>query len=104
MRNELAVTAMPACLTYMTPARGGWSVVRRALLLPESYLFFIGMPACMRHIILSSIELGVEDRRPRNVSSSYCIPPMPAKRRPSAGDTGRESPRQASNGPPDAPP
>ena len=62
MRNELAVTAMPACLTYMTPARGGWSVVRRALLLPESYLVFIGMPACMRHIILSSIELGVEDR------------------------------------------
>lgn len=62
MSHELDVTAMPACLTYMTPARGGWSVVRRALLLPESYLFFIGMPACMRHIILSSIELGVQDR------------------------------------------
>lgn len=62
MSHELDVTTMPACLTYMTPARGGWSVVRRALLLPESYLFFIGMPACMRHIILSSLELGVQDR------------------------------------------
>lgn len=62
MSHELDVTVMPACLTYMTPARGGWSVVRRALLLPESYLFFIGMPACMRHIILSSLELGVQDR------------------------------------------
>lgn len=53
---------MPFSLTYMSPARGGWSLVRRALLLPESYEIFLGFPACMRHIVLSSLELGISER------------------------------------------
>ncbi|RKJ50756.1 hypothetical protein D7Y05_06250 [bacterium 1XD42-54] len=55
-------TVFCSCLNYASPARGGWSIVRTALLVPECYQLFIGAPACMRHIVLSSIELGVAER------------------------------------------
>ena len=50
------------CLSYSSPARGGWSIVRMALQVPESYQLFVGPAACMRHIILSSMELKIDDR------------------------------------------
>lgn len=57
-------TFMPArnCLCYSSPAKGGWSIVRVSLLVPESYQLFVGSPACMRHIKLSCMSLGTGDR------------------------------------------
>lgn len=49
-------------LQYASPARGGWSIVRMAMQVPESYQLFVGPAACMRHIMLSSMELGIDDR------------------------------------------
>ena len=33
-----------------------------AMQVPESYQLFVGPAACMRHIMLSSMELGIDDR------------------------------------------
>ena len=49
-------------LQYSSPARGGWSIVRMAMQVPESYQLFVGPSACMRHIMLSSMELKIDDR------------------------------------------
>ena len=49
-------------LQYSSPARGGWSIVRYAMQVPESYQLFVGPAACMRHIMLSSMELKIDHR------------------------------------------
>ncbi|MDY3005377.1 MAG: nitrogenase component 1 [Christensenella hongkongensis] len=49
-------------LQYSSPARGGWSIVRMAMQVPQSYQLFVGPSACMRHIMLSSMELKIDDR------------------------------------------
>lgn len=49
-------------LHYVSPAHGGWGVVRIAALVPESYQLFVAPFACGRHGALGGILNGIKDR------------------------------------------
>ncbi len=49
-------------LHYVSPAHGGWGVIRVAALVPESWLLFVAPFACGRHGALGGIEAGIKDR------------------------------------------
>ncbi|RCX19323.1 nitrogenase component 1 type oxidoreductase [Anaerobacterium chartisolvens] len=49
-------------LQYVTPAHGGWGVVRVGMLAPESYQLFVCPFACGRHGALGAIKHGLKDR------------------------------------------
>jgi hypothetical protein len=50
------------CLCYSSPAKGGWSIIRTSLLVPESHQLMVGAPSCMRHVIISCTTLGLGHR------------------------------------------
>jgi hypothetical protein len=54
--------ASAATLHYCSPAHGGWGVIRTALLVPESCLFFACPSACGRHGAIAAIEQGQRHR------------------------------------------
>ena len=49
-------------LHYVSPAHGGWGMVRIAALIPESYQLFVAPFACGRHGALGGILNGVKER------------------------------------------
>ncbi|WP_352400762.1 nitrogenase component 1 [Anaerotignum sp.] len=49
-------------LHYVSPAHGGWGVIRIAALVPESYQLFISPFACGRHGALGGVVNGIKDR------------------------------------------
>ncbi len=49
-------------LQYVTPAHGGWGVVRVGMLAPESYQLFVCPFACGRHGALGAVKQGLKDR------------------------------------------
>ena len=49
-------------LHYVSPAHGGWGMIRIAALIPESYQLFVAPFACGRHGALGGILNGVKDR------------------------------------------
>ena len=49
-------------LHYVSPAHGGWGMVRIAALIPESWQLFVAPFACGRHGALGGILNGVKDR------------------------------------------
>jgi hypothetical protein len=49
-------------LDYVSPAHGGWGVVRIAALVPESHQFFVCPSACGRHGALGGAVNGIKDR------------------------------------------
>ena len=49
-------------LHYVSPAHGGWGVVRVAALIPESHMLFVAPFACGRHGALGGEINGIKDR------------------------------------------
>lgn len=49
-------------LHYVSPAHGGWGVIRVAALIPESYQLFVAPFACGRHGALGGAVNGIKDR------------------------------------------
>ena len=49
-------------LQYVSPAHGGWGVIRVAALIPESQMLFVCPFACGRHGALGGIMNGIKDR------------------------------------------
>lgn len=49
-------------LHYVSPAHGGWGMIRIAALIPESYQLFVAPFACGRHGALGGILNGVKER------------------------------------------
>lgn len=49
-------------LQYVSPAHGGWGMIRVAALLPESHQLFVIPSACGRHGALGGIMNGIKDR------------------------------------------
>ncbi len=49
-------------LQYVSPAHGGWGMIRSAALLPESHQLFVCPSACGRHGALGGIMNGIKDR------------------------------------------
>lgn len=49
-------------LQYVSPAHGGWGVIRVAALIPESRMLFVCPFACGRHGALGGIINGIKDR------------------------------------------
>lgn len=49
-------------LQYVSPAHGGWGVIRVAALVPKSHLLFVAPSACGRHGALGGLESGIKDR------------------------------------------
>ncbi len=49
-------------LQYVSPAHGGWGVIRVAALIPESQMLFVCPFACGRHGALGGIINGIKDR------------------------------------------
>lgn len=49
-------------LQYVSPAHGGWGMIRAAALLPESHQLFVCPSACGRHGALGGIMNGIKDR------------------------------------------
>ena len=49
-------------LQYVSPAHGGWGVIRVAALVPESHLLFVCPFACGRHGALGGIINKIKDR------------------------------------------
>lgn len=49
-------------LHYVSPAHGGWGVVRIAALVPESHQLFVCPFACGRHGALGGAQNGIKDR------------------------------------------
>lgn len=49
-------------LHYVSPAHGGWGVIRIAALVPESYQLFVSPFACGRHGALGGAVNGIKDR------------------------------------------
>ena len=53
---------MACSLHYVTPASGGWGVVKTVMLVPESYFLFVCPFACGRHGSIAITEAGLKDR------------------------------------------
>lgn len=49
-------------LNYVSPAHGGWGVIRVAALIPESYMLFVAPFACGRHGALGGIINNCKDK------------------------------------------
>ena len=49
-------------LHYVSPAHGGWGVIRVAACMPESYMLFVAPFACGRHGALGGILHGVKNK------------------------------------------
>lgn len=49
-------------LHYISPAHGGWGVIKIAALVPESSQLFVAPMACGRHGALGGIEAGIKHR------------------------------------------
>lgn len=49
-------------LQYVSPAHGGWGMIRVAALLPDSHQLFVIPSACGRHGALGGIMNGIKDR------------------------------------------
>lgn len=49
-------------LHYVSPAHGGWGLVRIAALVPESHQLFVAPSACGRHGALGGVLNGIKDR------------------------------------------
>lgn len=58
---DLSCPAEPS-LHYVSPAHGGWGVVRIAALVPESHQLFVCPFACGRHGALGGEQNGIKDR------------------------------------------
>ena len=50
------------CVLFTPGGLGGWGIVRVALMVPESFLLFIGPQGCGRHGSLAGIQHGFSDR------------------------------------------
>ena len=55
-------SCFPDTLRYISPAHGGWGVVRMGMLVPESYQLFVCPFACGRHGALGALAQGLKNR------------------------------------------
>ena len=62
MNCELGCCNFGSTLHYVSPAHGGWGVIRIAALIPESYQLFVSPFACGRHGALGGALNGIKDR------------------------------------------
>lgn len=49
-------------LEYTPPARGHWTIAHTPMLIPDSYMIYLCASACMRGVVLSSLEYEGMDR------------------------------------------
>ncbi|MDO4459828.1 MAG: nitrogenase component 1 [Clostridia bacterium] len=52
----------PSGLEYSSPARGHWNIVNTGLLVPETHLIYICAASCLRGVVLTAAEQGLQDR------------------------------------------
>lgn len=62
LNNQLSCCQFGSTLHYVSPAHGGWGVIRIAALVPESYQLFVSPFACGRHGALGGAVNGIKDR------------------------------------------
>ena len=62
MCNCPAVPSFEKTLQYVSPAHGGWGVIRVAALIPDSHMLFVCPFACGRHGALGGYINGIKDR------------------------------------------
>jgi len=49
-------------LEYASPARGTWNIVHVGMLIPEAHEIFVCAASCLRGVVLTAAECGMEDR------------------------------------------
>ena len=49
-------------LEYSPPARGPWTIVHVGFLIPECHEIFVCAAGCLRGVVLSAAELGLQRR------------------------------------------
>ena len=49
-------------LEYSPPARGPWTIVHVGMLVPECHEIFVCAQGCLRGVVLSAAELGLQRR------------------------------------------
>lgn len=54
--------ALQAGLEYSPPARGPWTIVHVGMLVPECHEIFVCAQGCLRGVVLSAAELGLQRR------------------------------------------
>lgn len=52
----------PAGLEYSCPSRGSWTIAHTPMIIPGSYMIYIGAAACLRGVVLSAAEYEGLDR------------------------------------------
>ena len=59
---EAGIPPFKPGLAYTSPARGHWTIAHTPMLIPGCYMIYLCANACMRGVVLSSLEYGGMDR------------------------------------------